>query len=93
MTRIVHLDCVTLCPPARRLTDGRKGARGPAELACHCLLVELGDRLILVDTGLGLLDVRYPRSRLSPLVLDLLSRPRLRESDTAVRQLEQLGYR
>ncbi|MDF2692878.1 MAG: metallo-beta-lactamase family protein, partial [Labilithrix sp.] len=57
------------------------------------LLVELGDRLVLVDTGLGLLDVRYPRSRLSPLFLDLLSRPRLRESDTAVRQLEKLGSR
>ncbi len=93
MTRIVHLDCVTMCPPAGRLIDGRGGARGPAELSCHCLLVELGDRLVLVDTGLGLLDVRYPRPRLSRLFLDVLHRPRLRESDTAVKQLEQLGYR
>lgn len=93
MTRITHLDCVTMCPPAGRLTDGRPGARGAAELSCHCLLVELGDRLVLVDTGLGLLDVRYPRPRLSRLFLDVLHRPRLRESDTAVKQLEQLGYR
>lgn len=93
MTRITHLDCVTMCPPAGRLTDGRRGARGPAELSCHCLLVEVGERLVLVDTGLGLLDVRYPRPRLSRLFLDVLHRPRLRESDTAVKQLEQLGYR
>jgi glyoxylase-like metal-dependent hydrolase (beta-lactamase superfamily II) len=57
------------------------------------LLVELGNRLVLVDTGLGLHDVRYPRPRLSRLFLDVLYRPRLREADTAVRQLEQLGYR
>lgn len=93
MIRIMHLGCVTLCPPARRLTDGRGGARGRAELSCHCLLVEVGDRLVLVDTGLGLLDVRYPKPRLSRLFLDVLLRPRLREADTAVRQLEQLGYR
>lgn len=92
MTRIVHLDCVTMCPPAGRLTDGRRGARGQAELSCHCLLVEMGDRLVLVDTGLGLHDVRFARPRLSASFLHLL-RPRLRESDTAVRQLEQLGYR
>jgi glyoxylase-like metal-dependent hydrolase (beta-lactamase superfamily II) len=94
MTRIVHLDCVTLCPPGGRLTDGRKNRNGAtsAELACHCLLVESGDRLILVDTGLGLHDVRFPRPRLGRLYLDAM-RPRLRESDTAVRQLEQLGYR
>ena len=90
MARIVHLGCVTMCPPARRLSSG--GARGASELACHCLLVELGDRLVLVDTGLGLLDVRFPRPRLSRLFLDVLSRPRLREADTAVRQVEQLGY-
>ncbi|MBX3208640.1 MAG: MBL fold metallo-hydrolase [Labilithrix sp.] len=91
MTRITHLACVTMCPPARRLSSA--SARGAAELACHCLLVELGDRLVLVDTGLGLLDVRYPRPRLSSLFLDVLSRPRLREADTAVRQVEQLGHR
>ncbi len=93
MTRILHLDCVTMCPPGRRLMDGRQGARGRAELCCHCLLVEIGDRLVLVDTGLGLLDVRYPRRRLSRLFVDVLCRPRLREADTAVRQVEQLGYR
>lgn len=90
--RIHHLNCVTMCPPGRRLTDGRRGARGPAQLACHCLLLELDDRLVLVDTGFGLEDVRAPRPRLSPLFL-WLDRPRLREADTAARQLERLGLR
>lgn len=92
MPRIQHLNCVSMCPPGRRSMDGRKGASGPAVLSCHCLLVELGDRLVLVDTGFGLEDVRHPRPRLSPLFLHMLCRPRLREEDTAVRQLERLGY-
>lgn len=93
MARIHHLNCVSMCPPGRRLMDGRTGARGPAQLSCHCLLVELEDRLVLVDTGFGLRDVRRPRSRLSPLFLDVLCRPRLREKHTAVLQIEKLGHR
>jgi len=72
--------------------DGRRGAKGPAVLSCHCIAVELGDRLVLVDTGFGLEDVRRPRPRLSPLFL-ALNRPQLREEDTALRQLERLGFR
>ena len=91
--RITHLNCMSFCPPGRRLMDGRKGAKGPALLSCHCLLVELGERLVLVDTGYGVQDVRHPRARLSPLFLDVLCRPRLYEQQTALRQLEKLGYR
>jgi glyoxylase-like metal-dependent hydrolase (beta-lactamase superfamily II) len=72
--------------------DGRKGARGPARLTCHCLLVEAREGLVLVDTGFGLEDVRHPRPRLSPLFLRL-NRPRLDERHTAVRQIERLGHR
>ena len=71
--------------------DGRRGARGPAVLSCHCLLVESGDRLILCDTGFGLEDVRHPQ-RLSALFRRVLCRPRLREEDTAVRQIARLGF-
>ena len=62
------------------------------ELACHCLLVETPAGLVLVDTGLGLLDVRYPRTRLSAFFLALLS-PAFLEEMTAVRQVERLGYK
>jgi len=61
------------------------------ELACHCLLVETADSLVLVDTGLGLGDVREPYSRLSAFFLALVS-PDFREDLTAVRQIARLGY-
>jgi glyoxylase-like metal-dependent hydrolase (beta-lactamase superfamily II) len=65
------------------------GLRG--RLACHCLLVETGAGLLLVDTGFGLNDVRTPRPRLSGVLLALLA-PELREEMTAVRQIERLGF-
>src|SRR5262245_24517697 len=92
-TRIVHLNCMSFCPPGKRLMDGNAGAKGAAVLSCHCLLVELGDKLVLVDTGYGVEDVRHPRPRLHPLFLDVLCRPRLYERDTALRQIENLGHR
>ncbi|NVJ05717.1 MBL fold metallo-hydrolase [Myxococcus sp. AM001] len=90
--RIHHLNCTTMCPPGGRLVDGRKGFTGPAALTCHCLLVEGRRGLILVDTGFGLEDVRHRRPRLSPLFLDLLTRPQLNEGATAIRQLERMGF-
>lgn len=65
------------------------GARG--QLACHCLLVECGPELVLVDTGFGLHDVADPESRLSKFFLSLLS-PDFREELTAIRQVQRLGY-
>nr|WP_224368542.1 MBL fold metallo-hydrolase [Hyalangium versicolor] len=91
--RIHHLNCTTMCPPGRRLMDGRKGVSGPAALVCHCLLVETDRSLVLVDTGFGLNDVRDPRPRLSPLFLNALCRPRLHEGMTAIRQIERLGFK
>jgi glyoxylase-like metal-dependent hydrolase (beta-lactamase superfamily II) len=61
------------------------------ELACHCLLVEIEDTLVLVDTGLGLRDVHEPKSRLSAFFLGLV-KPDFREEMTAVRQVQRLGY-
>jgi glyoxylase-like metal-dependent hydrolase (beta-lactamase superfamily II) len=72
--------------------DGRTSSflqRG--RLACHCLLVDTGRALVLVDTGFGLSDIKYPRKRLSSLFLALLS-PDFREEMTAIRQIERLGY-
>jgi glyoxylase-like metal-dependent hydrolase (beta-lactamase superfamily II) len=87
---IHHLDCVSSCPLGGLIMDGKsKSLRG--KLACHCLLVEDGKNLILVDTGYGLRDVAAPRTRLSPFFLALLA-PELREEMTAVRQIERLGF-
>src|SRR3954469_20943379 len=90
--RIHHLNCISTCPAGGRLMDGRTPSiirRG--ELACHCLLVETDTSLVLVDTGLGLRDVREPRSRLSAFFLALVA-PDFREELTAVRQIARLGY-
>jgi glyoxylase-like metal-dependent hydrolase (beta-lactamase superfamily II) len=68
----------------------RTSLRG--RLTSHCLLVEAGDSLVLVDTGYGLRDVADPRGRLSAF-FRVLAAPELREEMTAVRQIERLGFR
>ncbi len=70
--------------------DGR--SRGPlAHLVCHCLLIEAETGLVLVDTGYGLEDVRHPFPRLSRAMAGLLN-IRFEESETAVRQVQALGF-
>lgn len=88
-----HLNCGTMCPIGGRLMDGRGRGPGRARLVCHCLLIESErDGLVLIDTGLGLRDVRRPRPRLDRAFLTIMRLP-LREEETAVRQIERLGYR
>jgi glyoxylase-like metal-dependent hydrolase (beta-lactamase superfamily II) len=88
--RVHHLNCVTSCPLGGFLMDGRTAAlRG--RLVCHCLLVELGDRLVLVDTGYGLRDVEAPRVRLSRFMYAMM-KPELREENTAFRRIEAMGF-
>lgn len=88
--RIHHLNCGTFCPLGGRLIDGfSSGLTG--RLVCHCLLIESEQGLILVDTGLGTQDVRTPYPRLSRLYVDLLN-IQLNMEDTAVRQIERLGF-
>jgi glyoxylase-like metal-dependent hydrolase (beta-lactamase superfamily II) len=60
-------------------------------MCCHCLLIEGDDRLILVDTGLGVEDVNEPH-RLGHL-FNIMARPRLEVAETALRQVVDLGYR
>lgn len=67
--------------------EGRFLARG--RIVCHCLLVETSEGLVLIDTGFGLGDLADP-GRLGPS-RHLLS-PRYEESETAIRQVEALGF-
>lgn len=88
--RVHHLNCGTDCPVGGALFDGRsKGALG--HLVCHCLLVETSQGLVLVDTGYGLKDVRETYPRLSRPFKTLLN-IRLREEETAIRQLQRRGF-
>jgi glyoxylase-like metal-dependent hydrolase (beta-lactamase superfamily II) len=87
--RIHHLSCGSLCPHGGRLLGGEGGLRSSAEIVCHCLAIESGDGIVLVDTGFGLEDAREPR-RLG-LGFALMN-AKAREETTALRQLEALGF-
>ncbi|HEX7480381.1 MAG TPA: MBL fold metallo-hydrolase [Polyangiales bacterium] len=88
--RIRHLNCATLCPPFARLVTGRGGLVGRSHMVCHCLLVETSSGLALVDTGLGTLDVGNP-ARLGGAFLSF-TRPALQASETALAQVQALGF-
>lgn len=60
-------------------------------MPCHCLLVEAGQGLVLVDTGFGEQDVRDARGRLGGLFTSL-ARPVRDLQETAVRQVARLGF-
>lgn len=87
--RVHHLNCGTLCPHGRRLYAGEGGWLEPAEVCCHCLLLETDDGLVLVDTGFGVEDTQ-DLGRLGPAFR--LMRPRADVEETALRQVEALGF-
>ncbi|HEU4410012.1 MAG TPA: MBL fold metallo-hydrolase [Polyangiaceae bacterium] len=89
--RVHHLNCISACPLGGLLMDGLSLARIRGRLTSHCLLVEAGRELVLVDTGYGLRDVHDPYGRLSKFFL-ALNRPELREEMTAIRQIRRLGF-
>ncbi|MCV7221030.1 MBL fold metallo-hydrolase [Mycolicibacterium elephantis] len=76
--KVHHLNCGTMRPVA-----------GP-ELVCHVLLVETDNGLVLVDTGYGLADCNDPARRLG--LPRRILRPALDPAETAVRQIERLGF-
>lgn len=86
---IVHeLDC---CPMHVRLR-GNPFARTQAQyMPARCLLLELPDRLVLVDTGIGVDEVAHWRGQLSAVWV-ALSRPTLDASVTALEQVRALGH-
>jgi glyoxylase-like metal-dependent hydrolase (beta-lactamase superfamily II) len=90
--RVHHLNCATLCPVGARLVYGDGGLLARSRMVCHCLLVETNEGLVLVDTGFGLGDLADPRGHLGRLFLGALA-PRLDPEETAVRQVEALGFR
>jgi glyoxylase-like metal-dependent hydrolase (beta-lactamase superfamily II) len=87
--RIHHLSCGSLCPHGGRLLGGDGGLLSTAEIVCHCLAIESGDGLVLVDTGFGMEDARRPR-QLGPVFGLMNAKPR--PETTALKQLEALGF-
>jgi glyoxylase-like metal-dependent hydrolase (beta-lactamase superfamily II) len=80
-----------MCPRGGRLFGGTGGPWSVAPMCCHCLLIESREGLILVDTGLGVEDIADPR-RLG-FAFVAAARPRLEVSETALRQVADLGFR
>lgn len=89
--KVHHLNCATLRPPGGRWVDGSARARGFAKLVCHCLLVESDAGLVLVDSGLGLADLKDPVGRLGRRFLWVV-RPELAPVECAALQVERLGF-
>jgi glyoxylase-like metal-dependent hydrolase (beta-lactamase superfamily II) len=87
--RIHHLNCGTMCPHGARLINGEGGWLAPGRIVCHCLLIEAGDGLVLLDTGFGTEDTRNPRQLGAAFSL---MRPRAELGETAIKQVEGLGF-
>ncbi|TQJ37439.1 MBL fold metallo-hydrolase [Streptomyces sp. NBC_00080] len=76
--KVHHLNCGTMRPPG-------------GQLVCHVLLIETANGLVLVDSGYGLGDIADPKRRVGPP--RHLVRPLFDPAETAVRQVERLGFR
>lgn len=77
--RIHHINC------------GKMHAPPKPEIGCHHLLIEHEDGLMLADAGIGVLDSQRPVERLGQALIDLAG-VKIDESQTAVRQIERLGF-
>ena len=91
--RVHHLDCCTMCPRGRAAVNGDGGLVARAKLVSHCLLIETDAHgLVLVDTGIGIDDIRDTR-RLGPFFGRAMGIDPTRTSMAALRQVEALGFR
>lgn len=88
--RIHHLNCGSLCPHGRKLINGEGRLLERASVVCHCLAIETGDGIVLVDTGFGMEDARNPGQL--GTAFRLLMNPRPKAETTALKQLEDLGF-
>lgn len=90
--KIHHLDCASMRPINERLVHGYGSWLARGRLVAHCLLIETGESLVLVDSGFGLADVEQGGRRLGKPFVSI-ARPALDPAQCAVRQVEALGYR
>lgn len=86
--KIHHLNCGSMCPHGRRFLQGEGGWLEPAKIVCHCWLIEGRNGLTLVDTGLGTAQV----SGMVHGHLKVLMRPKLSLEETALAQVQKLGF-
>ncbi|HMJ74296.1 MAG TPA: MBL fold metallo-hydrolase [Solirubrobacterales bacterium] len=87
--RVHHLNCGSLCPHGARWINGEGGMFERGHIVCHCLAIETGAGLVLVDTGFGIEDARNPR-QLGAIFGAMNAEPKA--ETTALKQLESLGF-
>jgi glyoxylase-like metal-dependent hydrolase (beta-lactamase superfamily II) len=85
MMELQVLNCGTMHPRGARLFVPDMEAS-----PCLCLLIDTGDGLVLVDTGLGTRDMDDPNGRLG--YSNLLLNARRDQARTALRQVEKKGF-
>lgn len=90
--RVHHLNCGTMRPLGGKLIDGEPGLLRRGRMVCHCLLIETEEGLVLVDTGIGTDDVTNPKGSLAR-EFRLVAQPVLDITETAARQVVELGYK
>ncbi|WP_316803678.1 MBL fold metallo-hydrolase [Pedobacter nototheniae] len=78
MIELHHLNCVKIVSPINSNVCG------------HCLLLKENEKLLLIDTGIGLLDVQKPLERIGQPLIDLVGY-HFEAHQTAVKQIENLG--
>jgi glyoxylase-like metal-dependent hydrolase (beta-lactamase superfamily II) len=78
-----------MCPLGGALIDGEGGLLRKGKIIAHCLLIEAGDELVLVDTGYGTEDCVNPGRLGAQFRVSVM--PQCRVEETAIRQVEALG--
>lgn len=88
---ITHLNCGAMQPFGGAGFDGVTPGVAPAELSCHCLLLQREDRLMLIDTGAVSTDPVADKRRHSGFFL-AIDRIRLHRDEAAACQIQALGH-
>ncbi len=90
--KIHHLNCGSFCALGHPVLNRLLPKLDQFNLVCHCLLIESNSGLILVDTGLGLKDIRNQERFKSNFVFNHLARPKLDVEETAFMQIIKKGF-
>lgn len=91
--RVHHLDCCTMCPRGQSAINGEGSLSARARLVSHCLLLETDAHgLVLVDTGIGVEDVRDTK-RLGAFFGPAMAIDATKTQMPALPQIETLGFR
>ena len=91
MLKIHHLDCASMCPFARPLVNGGGSLFARGDMCAHCLLIETPTQgLVLVDTGVGVDDLRDPNGRLGRAFTFVTGLRR--DTRTALDHVRALGF-